>query len=102
MLSRVGDHILQDIYTLNMTWFWTNKIVAHPKQKPWRGGGLKQINSCRKPFAFAFKMKKIYETVQHAVTIMIGKRCYVTVIIAQYSNISEQGHDVHGNPFLVS
>jgi hypothetical protein len=44
MLSCVGDHILQ-FNTLSR--FRTYKIALPPIQKPRRGGGLRQINTCR-------------------------------------------------------
>jgi hypothetical protein len=49
VLSCVGDHILQEFNTLFLTRFRTyKKSLCHPKQKPRRGGGLRQINICRK------------------------------------------------------
>ncbi len=48
MLSPVGDHILQDFNALNLTRFRTYKLLDHPKQKTRNGGGLRQINTCRK------------------------------------------------------
>jgi hypothetical protein len=48
MLSYVGDHILQEINTLFLTRFRITKLLHHPKQKPRRGGGLRQINTCSK------------------------------------------------------
>jgi hypothetical protein len=49
VLSCVGDHILQEFNTLFLTRFRTYKIALTPrKQKPRRGGGLRQINTCRK------------------------------------------------------
>jgi hypothetical protein len=47
MFSCVGDHILQELNKLFLTRFTTYKIAYHPKQKPRRGGGLRQINTCR-------------------------------------------------------
>jgi hypothetical protein len=45
----VGDHILQEFNTLYLTRFKTyKKLLNHPKLKPRRGGGLRQINTCRK------------------------------------------------------
>ncbi len=48
VLSCFGDHILQEFNIL----FWPDweptKLLYHPKQKPRRGGGLRQINTCRK------------------------------------------------------
>ncbi len=44
-------HILQEFNTLYLTRFRTYKITIHPKLKPRRGGGLKQITiitTCRK------------------------------------------------------
>ncbi len=43
VLSPVGDHILEDWPASKPT-----KLLDHPKQKPRRGGGLRQINTCRK------------------------------------------------------
>jgi hypothetical protein len=45
VLSRVGDHILQEFYTLYATRFRTYNIAYPPQEK---GRGLKQITSCRK------------------------------------------------------
>jgi hypothetical protein len=47
MLSPVGDHILQQFDTLYLTRFRA-KLLDHPKQKARRGGGLRQMNTCRK------------------------------------------------------
>jgi hypothetical protein len=52
--------ILQDFYTslLYVTRLRTYKI-ARPRQKPRRGGGFEQINSCRKVlFQVTFKTKR--------------------------------------------
>ncbi len=46
--SPVGDHILQEFNTLYLTRIRTTKLLDHPKQKPRRGGGLRQIHTCRK------------------------------------------------------
>jgi hypothetical protein len=46
--SCVIGHILQEFNTQYLTRFGTYKIASHPKQKPKRGGGLRQINTCRK------------------------------------------------------
>ncbi len=46
MFNCVGDHILQEINTLLLTRFRPYKIAT--KQKPRRGGGLRQINTCRR------------------------------------------------------
>ncbi len=48
VLSCVGDHNLPEFNTLYKTRFRTYKIVTPPKQKRKRGGGLRQINTCRK------------------------------------------------------
>jgi hypothetical protein len=48
VLSPVGDHIMQEFNTLYLTIFRTSKLLDHPKQKPRRGGGLRQINTFRK------------------------------------------------------
>ncbi len=52
VLSCVGDHILQEFNTLLLTRFRTfKKLLHHHKRKPWRGGGLTLIITCRKvPF----------------------------------------------------
>ncbi len=50
VLSCVGDHILQKCNTLYLTRFRTYKIALPPQTKPWRRGGLRQINTCRKSF----------------------------------------------------
>ncbi len=43
------EAILQDFTTLYLARFRTYKILLdHSKQKPRRGGGLRQINTCRK------------------------------------------------------
>ncbi len=49
VLSPVGDHVLCRSLTL-CTWpdSVTTKLLDHPKQKLRRGGGLRQINICRK------------------------------------------------------
>ncbi len=46
--GSVGGHILQEFKTLYLTRFRTYKMLHHPKQKPSRGGGLRQINTYRK------------------------------------------------------
>ncbi len=48
VLSNVGEHILQKFNNLYMARFRTYKIARPPKQKPRRGRGLRQINTCRK------------------------------------------------------
>jgi hypothetical protein len=48
VFSCVEDHILQKFNTLYLTRFKTSKLLDHPKQKPRRVGGLRQINTCRK------------------------------------------------------
>ncbi len=48
VLRCVGDHILQKLNTLFLTRFRPTKLLHHPKQKPRKGGGLRQINTCRK------------------------------------------------------
>ncbi len=49
MLSSVRDHILQEFNTtLYLTRFRTYKIARPTQTKPRRGGGLRQINTCRK------------------------------------------------------
>jgi hypothetical protein len=48
VLSPVGDHILQEFDTLNPPDSEPTKLLHHPKQKPMSGGGIRQINSCRK------------------------------------------------------
>ena len=48
VLICVGDHILQEFNSLFLTRFRTYKIALPPQQKPWRGGGLRQINTCCK------------------------------------------------------
>jgi hypothetical protein len=40
------EHI-QDSYTVDLTRLQTYKIVLPPQTKPRRGGGLRQINTCR-------------------------------------------------------
>jgi hypothetical protein len=47
VLTPVGDYILQEFNTLYLTRFRA-KLLDHPKQKARRGGGLRQINTCRK------------------------------------------------------
>jgi hypothetical protein len=42
------DHILQEFNTLYLTRLRTYKIALPPQTKPRRGGGLRQINTCRK------------------------------------------------------
>jgi hypothetical protein len=46
-LSPVGDHILQEFYTLYRIWpdSKPTKFLDHPKQKPWRGGGGPQTDN---------------------------------------------------------
>jgi hypothetical protein len=46
--SSFEDHILQEFNTVYLTRLRTYKIARPPKQKPSRGGGLRQINTCRK------------------------------------------------------
>jgi hypothetical protein len=41
-----GEHI-QELYTAYLTRFRTYKIALPPQTKPRRGGGLRQINTCR-------------------------------------------------------
>jgi hypothetical protein len=49
ILSPVRDHKLQEFNTLFLTRFRTyTKFLADPKQRPRSGGGLRQINTCRK------------------------------------------------------
>ncbi len=48
VLSFFGDHILQEFNTLYLTRYRTYKIALPPQQNPRRGGGLRQINTCRK------------------------------------------------------
>ncbi len=47
MLSPVGDHIPHEFNTLDLTDSKPTKLLDYPK-KPLRGGGLRQINTCRK------------------------------------------------------
>ncbi len=47
VLSPVGDPILQEFDTLCLTRFKPTKFLYHPKQNPRRGGGLRQMNTCR-------------------------------------------------------
>ncbi len=47
VLSCVGDHILQEFYTMYLTRLGTYKIALPPQTNPRRGGGLGQINTCR-------------------------------------------------------
>jgi hypothetical protein len=55
MLNCVGDHILQEFNTLYLTRYRTYKIALPPQKKSRRGGGLRQINTCRKvPFTCKF------------------------------------------------
>ncbi len=54
VLSRIGDHILQEIKTLYLTGFRTYKMLDHPKQRPCRGGSLRQMNTCRKDLYRSF------------------------------------------------
>ncbi len=49
--------VLETIFCKSLTLcFWpgseTTKLLHHPKQKPRRGGGLRQINTCRKVSTF--------------------------------------------------
>jgi hypothetical protein len=44
VLSCVVDHILQEFLTSSEP----TKFLDHPKQKPRREGGLRQINTCSK------------------------------------------------------
>jgi hypothetical protein len=54
VLSCVGDHIMQEFNTLNLTRFRTYKIAAPPPKKTYIGG-LRQINTCHKvPLQFNF------------------------------------------------
>ncbi len=47
-LISVRDHMLQEFNTLYLTRFVEpTKLLDHPKQKPRRGGGLRQMNTCR-------------------------------------------------------
>jgi hypothetical protein len=48
-IRMCGEH-LQELYIVYLTRFQTykRKLLYHPKQKPRRGGGLRQINACRK------------------------------------------------------
>ncbi len=48
VLSCVGDHILQEFNTLFLTNSELTKFLDHPKQESRMGGGLGQINTCRK------------------------------------------------------
>ncbi len=48
VMSCVGDYILQEFNTLFLTRFRTYKIARPPQIKHRRGGGLKQIKTCRK------------------------------------------------------
>ncbi len=48
VLNCVEDHILQEFDTLFLSRFRTYKLAFHSKQKPRRGGGLRQISTCRK------------------------------------------------------
>ncbi len=41
-------HILQEFNSLFLTRTEPTKLLHHPKQKPRTGGGLRQINTCRK------------------------------------------------------
>jgi hypothetical protein len=43
-----GDQILQEFNTPYLTRLRTYKIDRPPQTKPWRGGGLRQINTCCK------------------------------------------------------
>ncbi len=45
-IGLCGEHI-QKLYTVYLTRFLTYKLPYHPKQKPRRGGGLRQINTYR-------------------------------------------------------
>ncbi len=47
-LSRVGDHIPKECNTPYLTRFRTYKIARPPQTKTQEGGGLRQINTCRK------------------------------------------------------
>ncbi len=45
--------VLETVFCRSLTLcFWSDseprKLHYHPKQKPWRGGGLRQIKTCRK------------------------------------------------------
>ncbi len=72
MLSRVGDHILQEFYTMYVTRFRAYKIAYSPQdKKSRRGGGLKQITSGPKVLMqVTFKTKKfciaVYESYLYA------------------------------------
>ncbi len=49
VLSCVGDHMLHEFNILYLIRFRTYNIaLPTPKQKPRRGGSLRQINTCRK------------------------------------------------------
>ncbi len=49
VLSRVGDHILQEFYSLYVTRFRTCKVAYPPQDKNLEGeGASKQITSCRR------------------------------------------------------
>jgi hypothetical protein len=50
VVSCVGDHFLQEFKTIQYIWPDSEpaKLLYHPKQKPRRGWGLRQINTCRK------------------------------------------------------
>ncbi len=48
LLSPVGANILQEFNTLYLTRFRTYKIARPPITKTWRGGGLRQVTTCRK------------------------------------------------------
>ncbi len=47
-LSPVADHILQEFKYSLSDQIEPTKLLDHPKQKPMMGGGLRQVNSCRK------------------------------------------------------
>jgi hypothetical protein len=48
-LISVRDHILQEFNTLYLTrYVEPTKLLDHPKQKPRKGGGLRQMNTCRR------------------------------------------------------
>ncbi len=55
VFSPIGDHILWEYNTLYLNSLRTYKIARPPKQKPSRGGSLRQINTRRKsPFTGQF------------------------------------------------
>jgi hypothetical protein len=63
-LSPVGGHIVQEFNTLYLTRFRNHKIARPPKQKPRRGGVLRQINTCREvPLQVNFLDDDIYRSI---------------------------------------